>query len=357
MRAAVFHGREDVHVEDVDADPVGPTDVRIEVSACGICGTDLHEYNGGPIFIPEPVDPHPISGKSLPLTIGHEFSGTVSEIGEDVADLAVGDPVTVNPNVPCYDCRYCLEGSYNLCDDFTSIGLHDAGGFAENAVVPAAQAHRLPDGVPIEYGALVEPLAVGVHAVRRSGLQTGDSLAVFGSGPIGLSVIRAAREAGAKEIYVSEPKASRRAYAESIGADITLDPTDVDVVERIHERTGGGVDVAIEFAGVEATFNAAIQSTRKDGTITVGSISENTVSTDPNALVVTERTLKGTFIYGLPPLSASGEFGAVLRGLETGRIDAEQFVTGRISLEDIVEDGFEELLDPDTEHVKILVEP
>lgn len=354
MKAAKFHGTQDVRIEDVEADSVGPADVRVEVAVCGICGTDIHEYDSGPIFIPDA--PHPVTGKTVPITMGHEFSGVVSEVGSEVTRLTAGDAVAIEPNIPCHHCRYCEEGKFNLCLNLASIGLHtDTGGFAEQAVVPAQQAHRLPDGVTLEEGALVEPLAVGVHATRRSGLSLGDTVAVFGAGPIGLSVVRAVNAAGAKRIFVSEPQPARRERAAELGADYTIDPLETDAVEVIQTETDGGVDVAIEFAAIEASFNDAVRSTKHDGTVTVGSISEEEITTDLNDIVTTERTVKGSFCYGFPPRSFRTEFDTIIQSLADGTIDVEPFVTGRIALDDIVESGFEAILDPESEHVKILV--
>lgn len=354
MKAAKFHGRKDVRIEEVNPDPVGPNDVRIDVAVCGICGTDIHEYESGPIFIPE--DPHPVTGKTTPITMGHEFSGVISEVGSEVARLAVGDSVAIEPNIPCHECRYCEEGKYNLCLNLASVGLHtDTGGFAEQAVVPAQQVHRLPGEVSREEGALVEPLAVGLHATRRSGMSLGDSVAVFGAGPIGLSVVRAVNEAGAKRIFVSEPQRARREKAAELGADHTIHPLESDPVDIIKSETNGGVDVAIEFAAIESSFNDAVRSTKRDGTVTVGSISEENIETDLNDIVTTERTVKGTFCYGFPPNSFHSEFDVIIQSLADGNIDISPFVTGRIDLDGIVNDGFEAILDPENDHIKVLV--
>lgn len=356
MKAARFYGNHDIRIDEgVEPGTVGSTDIRVDVEACGICGSDLHEYED-PEFIPE--GEHPITGASRPIVIGHEFSGTVSEIGADVTRLNVGDPVAVHPNIPCYDCVYCADGEYNHCDDIVAVGLQTgAGGFAESAVVPVQQAHILPDEVPVWEGALVEPLAVGLHAIRRSGMQAGDTVAVFGCGPIGLAALRAAKAAGAKRIFVSEPNDSRREVASRLGADVTFDPGEQDVVGTITEALDGGVNAAFEFAGIDSTFNAAVQSTRRGGTITVGSLSDGEVSTDLDDIVLNERTVEGTFCYGFPPSSFRTEFDAIINSLADGEIDTEAFVTGRIPLTDIVENGYEALFDPNTEHVKILVEP
>ncbi|QIO22831.1 2,3-butanediol dehydrogenase [Haloarcula sp. JP-L23] len=356
MKAAVYYGPGDVRVEDVPTDDVGPDDVRIDVAWCGICGTDLHEYLGGPIFTP--AEPHPRTGESLPVTIGHELSGVVSEVGEDVTRLSEGARVVVEPNIPCHDCYYCEEGHHNRCENAAAIGLQtDTGGFAENVVVPEPQVHELPDDVSLKDGALVEPLAVGLHAVRRANLRPGDTAAVFGAGPIGLTAVHAAVDAGVKRLFVSEPQDGRRAIADRLGADVTIDPTAADPVERIRAETAGGVDHAFEYAGVDPSFNAALRSTRRGGVVTVGAVFEETTETDLKEVVTTERTVQGSQTYAYPPLSHRGEFDAVIQSLAAGDVDTDAFISATIDLDDIVSAGFDAITDESTDLVKVLVEP
>lgn len=358
MKAAVYHGKGDIRIEEVSEDEVGPTDVRLDVAWCGICGTDVHEYAAGPIFVPGSGDPHPRTGETAPLTIGHEFSGTVSEVGEQVDRLSEGDRVTVEPNIPCGECLYCEEGKYNLCDNAAAIGLQtDTGGFAENVVVPAQQVHELPEEVSLKEGALVEPLAVGAHAVRRVQIGPGSNVAVFGSGPIGLSALYWTIQTGAKRTFVSEPATVRREKAATLGADVTINPAEEDPVEIIRDQTPGGVDAAFEYAGVDPSFNAAVRSTRKSGTVVVGSVSEDETTTDLNEIVTAERTVTGSQTYGYPPLSFRTEFDTVIQSLAAGEVDTDVFITATIDLDDLVEEGFETLTGADTEHVKILVSP
>jgi (R,R)-butanediol dehydrogenase/meso-butanediol dehydrogenase/diacetyl reductase len=356
MQAATYHGRKDVRVEKVPAGTVDADEVRIEVDACGICGSDLHEYTAGPIFVPED-EPHPVSAETAPIRMGHEYSGAIAEVGDAVTDLAVGDAVAVNPILYCGECRQCRAGNYHICDSIGFIGLSGGnGGFAESAVVAAEHAVPLGDDVPVEYGALVEPLSVALHAVRRSGLRAGDAVAVFGSGPIGLAVIQCARAAGAGTIFVSEPRDARRDRAADCGATELLDPSSTDPVEYVHGHTGGGADVTFEVAGVEPSFNAALEATAPGGRTTVVSIWEEEVSTHPNTIVLGERTVTGTLAYLGGP-RAGEEYGMVIDMLADGRLDPDPFITDRIGLEGIVANGFDRLVDPESDHVKILVKP
>lgn len=356
MQAATYHGREDIRVEEVDEGIVEADKIRIDIDSCGICGSDLHEYTTGPIFVPE-ADPHPLSGETAHIRMGHEYSGTIPEVGKSVTALSVGDAVAVNPILYCGECRQCREGNYHICDSIGFIGLSDgSGGFTESAVVDAEHAVPLGEDVPVEHGVLVEPLSVGLHAVRRSGLQASDAVAVFGSGPIGLSVIQCARVAGAGTIFVSEPRDARRERAADCGAAELIEPTTTDPVEYIQSHTDGGADVTFEVAGVEPSLNATIESTAPSGRTTIVSIWDEAVSTHPNNLVLGERTVTGTLAYLGGP-RADEEYGMVIDMLADGRLDPEPFITGRIGLEEIVTDGFDRLIDPESEHVKILVKP
>jgi len=352
MRAARYYGQEDVRVEDVDPDPVGPNDVRIDVAACGICGSDLHEYHTGPGAVP--TEPHPVTGASLPLTIGHELGGTVSETGDDV-DLPVGTTVAVNPIVWCGECTYCLRGAYHLCENGGFVGLSRNGGFAENVVVSAEKVVPVPDGVPADLAALVEPFSVGLHAVHQAELAVGDSVAVFGAGPIGNTIIQAALAANAGPVYVSEPRDARREFAARVGADHVIDPREADPVERVRDDLGG-VDVAFEVAGIEVTLNQAIEATRAGGRTTVVSLFEETAAIHPSALVTRERTMNGTAAFHGGP-RALEEAGVTARNFADGALDPGAIVTSRIDLEDIVEEGFERLSDPESDEMKILVRP
>lgn len=356
MRAAVYHGREDVRIEDVEPEGVGPNDVRVDVAACGICGTDLHEYVAGPIDTPGD-GPHPITGEQVPIRFGHEFGGTVVAVGSGVGRVQQGDVVAINPLLTCGECRYCDEGKYNHCRNIGTIGLSGAGGgFAESVVVDESHVVTVPDSVPEEYTALVEPLAVGVHAVRESGMGLGDDVAVIGCGPIGLATILAAQANGAGRVFASASRDSRRAIAGEIGADVLIDPNETDPVELIKSETDDGADVAFEVAGAGVSLDQAVQCTTRDGSVTVISLFEEAVEFDPNPVVHGGRTLTGVFGYQAGPLG-DRDYRTVIRLLADGRIDPEPLVTGRIDLEAITAEGFEQLTDRTSGHVKILVEP
>lgn len=348
MKAARWHGAKDIRVEDLPEPDPQDGEVKVKVAWAGICGSDLHEYLAGPIFVPTEAE-HPLSRDKAPVIMGHEYSGEVVALGAGVEGLAIGDRVAIEPIYACGDCAPCRDGKYNLCDQLGFMGLSGGvAGFASYSIVPARMAHKMPAGLSMEQGALVEPAAVALHAVRQSRLQAGDKAAVFGAGPIGLLVVEALRIAGASEIYVVEPSETRREKALELGAKAVFDPTATDAVAEIQTQTGGGVHVAFEVTGVPAVLPQAINATRYAGQTLVVSIWETEASFHPNTVVIRERDIKGTIAY-------RNVYPAVMALMEQGWFAAERLVTKRIALEDIVAEGFETLV-AEKSQVKILVQ-
>lgn len=343
MKAARWYGRRDIRVEDVPVPVVKAHEVKIAVKFTGICGSDLHEYLGGPIFIPVAQE-HPYSGRKAPVTLGHEFSGEIVEVGAAVRNVKVGDRVTVEPILAANG----LVGKYNLDPHLGFVGLASDGGFAEFCVVDAGLCHILPESVDYEQGALTEPAAVALYAVRQSKLKAGDHAAVFGCGPIGLLIIEALRAAGATEIYAVELSRERQAKARELGA-IVIDPAKEDAVQAIKKATHGGADVSFEVTGVAPVLKQSLEAVHNDGECIIVSIWENEASIHPNEIVIKEKSVKGIIAY-------RHIFPAVLKLMEQGYFAKEKLVTKRIRVEDIVEQGFEALV-KEKSQVKILVSP
>ncbi len=348
MKAAVWYKAKDLRVEQVEEPRASGHNVKVKVKACGICGSDLHEYLVGPIFIP--VDePHPITGDKAPIIMGHEFAGEVVEIGDKVTKLKVGDRVAIEPiYAPNKDGDY-TEHDYNLSPLLGFHGLSGGGGgFSEFTVVGEHMAHKMPDDLSFEQGALVEPAAVALHAVRQSNFKAGDTAAVFGTGPIGLMVIDALKAAGASKIYASEVSESRIKRAEEMGA-IVVDASKSDPVEEINHMSGGGVDVSFEVTGIEKVLEQSIHATRAGGEIIVVSIWEENAAINFNDIVIKEKNLKGIIAY-------RHIYPAVMELMRQGYFSGDDMITDRIKLDDVVTKGFEVLV-KDKNQVKIMVSP
>ncbi len=350
MRAAVYHSKHDIRVEDVpEPSAPGPHDVRIRPFLCGICGTDLHEYAAGPIVIP--TEPHPLSGAAAPQILGHEFSGEVLETGSQVTSVHAGDRVTVMPLVFCGRCYYCVRGLNHLCPQMGCTGLSwPGGGIAEQVVVPEYQVTPLPESVTDIQGALVEPATVAAYGVDRTGLRAGDSILITGAGPIGALSALYARAAGASQIFVSEPNARRRALLDAFGVATVLDPAAVNVPEAVRELTGGiGVDTAAECSGSEPGLNAVLGAVRSHGTVTQVGLHVRPASIDPMALSNRDLTLTGTWCYPVH------DFPRITALIAAGRYPVEKVLTEVIPIDDIVVRGFDRLLDPAGDAQKLLV--
>lgn len=351
MKAAVWYKKRDIRIVDI-ADPEVPKkgEVKIQVEWCGICGSDLHEYIAGPIFIP--VDaPHPLTGKIAPITLGHEFSGTVIEVGEGVKNVKIGERVAPDPAQVCWECYWCKRMEYNVCEKLSCIGLSRDGGFANFVNVPAYGIHKIPDTMTFEQAALVEPVAVGMHAVRRAPVIEGNNVVVIGAGPIGIATLQCARVAGASQVIVLEIAKGRKEFAEKFGATTVIDPSKCDAVKEVFKLTDGiGADVTFECVGSQKTLILAVQTARRRGIAVIVGVFERPSEFMLSDVVSTEREIKGSYAY-------NGEFAPVIKMINDGRLDANTMITKKIKLDDIVEKGFKELINNKDENIKIIVSP
>lgn len=291
MLAAVLHGPNDLRVEEVPEPNLGAGQVKIRVAACGICGSDLHLLRGAGW-----------AGDSSrpPLVIGHEFAGTVVEAGRGVGRVSTGDAVSVRPLVACGDCAACKDGFANVCARVRFYGVSTglAGGMAEFVVVDAENVHGLPAGLSPAKAALAEPLAVGVHAARRGLEQGGETAVILGGGPIGVAIFLSLRDLGLSDAFVVEPSATRREAIRGLGADVVIDPTEVDVRDQISTLTGGrGADICFDAAGAPQTFTDAQRVTARRGRIVLVAGYEQPVTFDPYLMLSTERVMTAALAY------------------------------------------------------------
>jgi len=346
MRAAVYYGPNKVSVEDVAIPTPGPGQVQLQVGFNGICGTDLHEYYAGPIFVP--TQPHPLTHQELPLTLGHEFSGTITAVGAGVTGWREGDRVAVEPIYKCGHCGPCAAGNYNVCQQIGFHGLMSDGGMAEYTVVPTNMLHRLPDNVSLELGALVEPMSVAYHAATLGDVGPGDTAMVFGAGPIGIGLWFALRGKGLQEIFVVEPSPTRRAAIEALGA-ATLDPTVTDVPGFIADHTyGAGADAAFDAAGVTPAVETALACVGSRKPMVSVAIYEKPLQTPLLNLVMNESRIQGSLCY------TGADFEAVIALMAQGAYDTGGWVA-QIPIGDVVSEGFEALHAGNK--MKVLVDP
>ncbi|MFD1448219.1 2,3-butanediol dehydrogenase [Oceanobacillus profundus] len=344
MKAAVWHGEKDIRIEEVEVKPLEDTQVKVRVAWAGICGSDLHEYEEGPVFVPV-NEKDPLTGEIAPLTMGHEFAGVIEEVGTNVTKFKVGDKVAINPTITYGN----KPEDMDAYDGFSFIGLHGDGGFTKYANVPESNVYLLPDTLTLQDGALVEPTAVAVQAVKEGGLQFGDTVAIFGAGPIGLLTAIAAKAAGASKIIVLDLSQTRLEKAMELGATHIINSGEQDAVQAIRELVPDGVDVSFEVAGVAPTFKQAIDATRARGTMVIVSIFARPIEWNPIHLTNTGVKITSSIAY--TPTS----FQQTVDLMGTGQLKPQGIVTDQIQLDDIVEKGFEALSN-DKSQAKILVE-
>ena len=335
MRAAVLQNPgEPLAVVDLDDPTPGEDEVVLAVDACGICGSDLHA-----------ADALPLPG----LVMGHEFCGTIAEVGPGVEGWAVGDRAAALSLVTCGRCPACLSGRVRKCPTAQMVGIERPGGFAEYVTMTARDLHRLPAAVDASLGALVEPMAVALHTVHRTGIRVGEDALVIGGGPIGAAVALWLRQAGAREVVVSDPVAHRRELAESVGATATIDPVAQDVAAAAVEVCGALPRHVVECVGVPGVIQHAADVAPVDGVVTVAGVCIPPDEIVPFTLMSKELDVRFAFYY------TRTEFDAVIDLLARGRVDVTPLITDRVDLDGLPA-AFDALRHP-TEQCKVLIRP
>ena len=343
MKALLLTEYKKMQVTEVDEPEVGAEDVLIQVEACGICGSDIHGYDGS-------------TGRRIPpLVMGHEASGIVVGTGSDVSDLPEGTRVTFDSMVSCGQCDFCRDGSANLCDNRMVLGVSCGeyrrhGAFAERISVPRRIVYQLPDTLPFEEAALVEAVSVAVHAANVTPITLGDTAVVVGAGMIGLLTLQAARAAGATRIIAVDLNNKRLEVAKQLGADDVIRGDQCNAAEAIIALTGGrGADVAFEVVGTTPTVKTAIGSVRKGGNVTlIGNVSPM-IDLPLQSVVTREISLHGT-------CGCNGEYPQCIDLMNRGIINVKPLITAKIPLSDGPQ-WFERLHAGDADQMKVVVQP
>ncbi|NJE26133.1 L-threonine 3-dehydrogenase [Thermococcus sp. MV5] len=340
MKAAIFKGEgklvvEDVPKPDLSKDLIIPKKykpeqfmkirreelVLVKVLAAGICGTDLHILSIPPGHSATPG-----------AILGHEFIGEVVEIGEDVDNVNIGDIVAVDPNIKCGKCWFCRNGYPNMCQEMTTLGIYGNGGFAEYAVVPAKQLYVLPKNIDIEKAVLFEPLTTAVHNWEKVNLKPGETILIFGAGPIGAFYIKLAQLSGANEIIVSEPSSLRRELAKKLGATRVINPFEENVPDVVSSLTRYGVDVAIDASGVPEVIKQAVEVVRPGGRVSL--FGQQNIHAFADHVSFTLMNQKELSIFG--SYAAAKSFDQTIEILKKRETDdLKNIITHRVSLEDI----------------------
>ncbi|NEI69040.1 zinc-binding dehydrogenase [Rhizobium lusitanum] len=354
MKALRFHAAKDLRIEDIPAPAKpGPGQVLIENRFCGICGTDLHEYAYGPIFVPK--EPHPFTKAHGPQVLGHEFGGVVKAIGEGVSHVKVGDRVSVQPLImPREGDYYADRGLFHLSSQLALAGLSwQSGGMAGAALLNDYNVQPIPESLSDEEAALIEPTAVAVYACDRAGVTAGNSVLITGAGPIGILTAMAARAAGATQLFMSDLNDTRLALAREALRDVrTINPKSANVGDVIRRETEGGVgcDIAIECVGNEHALKNCADAVRKQGVVIQTGLHPHENPLNWFDVTFKDIDIRGSWAY------PTHYWPRVARLIASGQIPALRIVTKFVSLAEAVTEGFDQLLDPTGKHLKILID-
>ncbi len=335
MWASVLESTKNVSLKEVPVPAFGPGQVLVEIAAVGVCGSDVHYYLEGRIgdFVVKE-----------PMILGHEASGVIAAVGDDVPASRVGQRVSIEPQHICRVCPQCKAGRYNLCEriEFYATPPID-GTFADYAVIDADFAHPIPDGMSFDAGALCEPLSVGVWSNRKAGTEPGSRLLIAGGGPIGIVIAQTAKAFGAAEVIISEVQAGRRDLALRLGADTVVDPAETDFTDPALR-----VDAFVDATGVEAAIAQGISAVRGAGRVILVGMSPSSVQALPTATIAArELVVTGVFRY-------ANTWPVAIALASSGQVDLDALVTGRFGLDRAVE-ALESTHSPET--LKSMVVP
>ncbi len=333
----MFEGKHRITIKNDFLKPeINSDEVLIKVKKVGICGSGVGSYKTGGPYIPGNI-------------IGHEFSGEIVEIGEEVKKLKIGSRVTVNPQIPCNDCYYCNHDQENMCklQNYT-LGATENGAMRDYINVKADRIHLLPDNVSYEGGATVEPLSIALHAIQQSGFRIGDTAAVLGAGPIGLFIIQVLKVSGAKKIFALEPVESKQKKALELGADKVFKPNAWNKIVRLTDKLGP--DYVYDCVGLSSTVSTSLSLIKKGGCITIIGMHDSFYEIkNAQLLILNSITIKGTYGY------TQDVYKTAISLLEQKKINVESIITNQIKIDEVPQ-MFEKLANPPHDELKVLVD-
>lgn len=347
MKAMVYHGNKDIRLEDVEEPHPTQGEVKLRIDYCGICATDIEEYMFGPKFIS--TQPNPISGQCIPIITGHELTGTVVEIGDKAEGVHLQDRVVLDGFIHCNNCWSCSRGQYSQCMSAATVGFGRNGGLAEYMTWPASNTIVLPSEVESCDAALIEPGSVAHHAVMRGQISKDDSVAVLGTGTIGLLSLQIAKTKGAT-VYAVDQRAMSLNLAKEFGADGIVNSSITNAKEAILALTDGtGVDVVIDAAGGPTTPQLALDLVRRGGKVILVAIYTAQPEFDFNKIVSTETTIIGSLGY------ERSDVQSMVNLLASCEVKTGPLISDIISLDEVIEVGFRRMLNPTKDFFRILV--
>ncbi|MBI61708.1 MAG: galactitol-1-phosphate 5-dehydrogenase [Verrucomicrobiales bacterium] len=343
MKALLLEEYKKLTVTDMPKPKFGPNEVLVQIKACGICGSDIHGFDGS-------------SGRRVPpLIMGHEASGIVAKTGSEISKVKEGDRVTFDSMVSCGNCYFCNQNQMNLCENRKVLGVscedyRQHGCFAEYAVVPEHIIYQMPDNLLFEHAAMIEPVSVAVHAVKRATISKSHTAAVIGSGMIGLLVIQALKAAGCSKIIAIDVADEKLNLAKKLGATLGINPKNNDALQIIQDETEGrGTDITMEVVGATATVNTAIEATRKGGSVTlIGNLAPE-VSFPLQSVVTRELSIYGS-------CASNGEYAECIDLLSRDIIKVDPLISAKANLEEGAQ-WFDRLYAAEPGLMKVILQP
>lgn len=341
MKAAVLYKANDLRLEDIEIPKIREDQILIRVRSVGICGSDIHYYERGRIgsyVVKEP------------LILGHECSGEISKVGGNVKNFKIGDRVAIEPGFACGKCSYCRKGMYNLCDNMEFYATPPVNGaFCEYVAANAGFVYKIPDDMTFEEGSLIEPLSVGIHAASLGKVSLGKTVAILGSGPVGLCTLQAAIVGGASQAIVTDIKDHLLACARQLGATAAINAGNDDPVKGILKLTDNrGVDIAMEAVGSRVTYRQAFNVVGKGGTVVlIGAPAEDEFSIRASDVLSKELTIKGLFRY-------VNTYPTAIKLVSSRRIKLKPLITHIFPLEEIRK-GFKVASEKSDNAIKVVI--
>ena len=340
MKALQYMGPNVLELREVENPVLKSGEVLVKIRACGICGSDVHGWLGK-------------TGRRIPpMTMGHEFSGEIAELGADANRFRAGDRVIVHPVIFCGECDFCKQGMTNMCRNKRFFGvMSEDGALAEYLAVPENMLFKMTDNCSFETGAMAEPYAVAYGAVKKAGDLRGKDVLILGAGMIGLCVLQLVKLGEPASITVSDLSDKRLELAKKLGADYTINSKNEDPLEAVKKYTDGRMmDISIEAVGIEPTANFAICALKPAATAVWVGLSQRKITIDMQEVVNFARKIYGTYIYTFE------EFGEVVDILCSGKLATDALLSGVVSLEE-AEQAFKNLLNEPDKYIKIVVDP
>ncbi|MHB1001615.1 MAG: zinc-dependent alcohol dehydrogenase [Armatimonadota bacterium] len=344
MLAARLYAPNDMRLEDIAISKPGPGQAVCKVIRCGMCGTDHSIYTASASFM---------DMIRYPMTFGHEWSGVVTDIADDVVDLKLGDRVTGDTSVSCGKCKDCFHGNYNYCKHGQAVGTVNAwdGAYAEYILFEARHLYKLPDNVSFDNGAMVEPAATGLYSVVRSGLKLGETILIHGTGPIGIMAAKQAKLMGASKVIITGRKEYKLDMAKSFGADYTINTTEVSMSDAVKDITKGeGVNRIVDAAGSVDLFRESLKLTKLGGVISLVAFYEGQLLANLNLDDIVFRDLT---IVGVP--GSFGMYPIVLNLMEAGMLDLTPLISAKYKLTD-VNQGMADMSSRNDKRIKFMID-